>query len=421
MPKALLLSLASTTLIVIALYFSGVYDQNSGSEESQTEFEHRAINTLPYLNLAPVDTEKNQSGVTKYVRAKTSDGLNFFNSTTVVKASILDMEGHELHSWTPQMEFKTPWQHTQMLPDGSILAVAKDKYIAKISWHSKVIWVKKGRYHHDVSLDSSGRIYTIKRAEKYIALDAQSNYPIVDDRIEILSATGELISDFSVYDLVKDKMKRPLLHRAIERAKKKQFVVTSDVTNYSGRPLIENSAFDVLHTNTVLPVERDVFEGCKKGDLLISVRNIDLIGCVDSANNKLRWSWGQRQLSRQHHPNFLKNGNILIFNNRPRKKLSEVVELNPKTSTIDWKTNELTPPFFSITRGSAQRLPNGNTLIGESDFGRVLEVTADQELVWEYFNSESYTKRDKTHRGTFYRFSRLSPELAAVVTARLKK
>jgi hypothetical protein len=36
--------------------------------------------------------------------------------------------------------------------------------------------------------------------------------------------------------------------------------------------------------------------------------------------------------------------------------------------------------------GSAQRLPNGNTLITESAFGRVFEVTKEGEIVWDYVN-----------------------------------
>ena len=35
---------------------------------------------------------------------------------------------------------------------------------------------------------------------------------------------------------------------------------------------------------------------------------------------------------------------------------------------------------------SMQRLPNGNTLICEGPSGRVFEVTADKELVWEFVN-----------------------------------
>ena len=40
----------------------------------------------------------------------------------------------------------------------------------------------------------------------------------------------------------------------------------------------------------------------------------------------------------------------------------------------------------SAHASNAQRLPNGNTLICEGDFGRLFEVTAESELVWEYVN-----------------------------------
>jgi hypothetical protein len=41
-------------------------------------------------------------------------------------------------------------------------------------------------------------------------------------------------------------------------------------------------------------------------------------------------------------------------------------------------------PFFTKCCGSAHRLPNGNTLITESDNGRAFEVTDDKQLVWEF-------------------------------------
>jgi|GEM_PF-713911 len=42
--------------------------------------------------------------------------------------------------------------------------------------------------------------------------------------------------------------------------------------------------------------------------------------------------------------------------------------------------------FFSPIVSSVQRLPNGNTLIGEGSTGRALEVTPAGEIVWEYVN-----------------------------------
>jgi len=42
----------------------------------------------------------------------------------------------------------------------------------------------------------------------------------------------------------------------------------------------------------------------------------------------------------------------------------------------------LLQPFHQL----AQRLPNGNTLITEGSGGRIFEVTAEHELVWEYIS-----------------------------------
>jgi hypothetical protein len=42
--------------------------------------------------------------------------------------------------------------------------------------------------------------------------------------------------------------------------------------------------------------------------------------------------------------------------------------------------------FYSDYVSSAQRLPNGNTLICEGAFGRLFEVTNDYEIVWEYIS-----------------------------------
>jgi hypothetical protein len=47
-------------------------------------------------------------------------------------------------------------------------------------------------------------------------------------------------------------------------------------------------------------------------------------------------------------------------------------------------TDPMRPSFFSPYMGSADRLDNGNTMITESAFGRLFEVTPGGETVWEY-------------------------------------
>jgi hypothetical protein len=52
---------------------------------------------------------------------------------------------------------------------------------------------------------------------------------------------------------------------------------------------------------------------------------------------------------------------------------------------VSWEfTGSPEQPFYSATCGTAQRLPNGNTLITESDAGRAFEVTPGGDIVWEF-------------------------------------
>ena len=39
-------------------------------------------------------------------------------------------------------------------------------------------------------------------------------------------------------------------------------------------------------------------------------------------------------------------------------------------------------PFYTSERGMSQRLPNGNTLIVNSERGTLLEVTPEKEIAW---------------------------------------
>jgi hypothetical protein len=76
------------------------------------------------------------------------------------------------------------------------------------------------------------------------------------------------------------------------------------------------------------------------------------------------------------------------------------LQFDPTTLEIHWQYTPLeagfnpvgdASKFYSPYISSAQRLPNGNTLITEGSDGRLLEVTEEHELVWEYINPYSST------------------------------
>jgi hypothetical protein len=74
---------------------------------------------------------------------------------------------------------------------------------------------------------------------------------------------------------------------------------------------------------------------------------------------------------------------------------SRVLEFDPINLKVAWQYTpqeaELVQPvdsnrFYSPFISSAQRLPNGNTLITEGSGGRIFELTRDHEIVWEYIS-----------------------------------
>jgi hypothetical protein len=74
--------------------------------------------------------------------------------------------------------------------------------------------------------------------------------------------------------------------------------------------------------------------------------------------------------------------------------------------------------MYSSHVAGAQRLPNGNTLIAVGVGGRILEIGADDQVVWEYVNPYTEDDRPRARRqqpgpdsgpapGSIYRATRL--------------
>lgn len=116
-------------------------------------------------------------------------------------------------------------------------------------------------------------------------------------------------------------------------------------------------------------------------------------------------------------------GNILVFDNggaagfgnpnpgspdgtwNALRDHSRVLEFDPVTLELVWEFTATTQgypagsgadlvKFYSRYKSAAQRLPNGNTLITESNFGRLFEVTPECEIVWEYICPYNLSDRE---------------------------
>jgi len=91
-----------------------------------------------------------------------------------------------------------------------------------------------------------------------------------------------------------------------------------------------------------------------------------------------------------------------------RRHNSRVLEINPVTYELVWEyTVQGTDSFrfFSSYVSSAQRPPNGNTMITEGADGRLFEVTSEGNIVWEYVSQ--FLNEDSTNRNLVYRACRV--------------
>lgn len=123
---------------------------------------------------------------------------------------------------------------------------------------------------------------------------------------------------------------------------------------------------------------------------MVSFRNVSKVVIIGRGTGKLLWSLDHPVVAQQHYPHELPNGNLLVFDNGSYRSdrsfpYSRVIEVDRNTKQVVWQYVDNPPQnFFSPYMSSAQRLPNGNTLITEASFGRIFEVTSDGQVVWEY-------------------------------------
>lgn len=365
------------------------------------------IITLGYLTWVPAGETIGRKGVTRYLEDQFFRGFNLFNSRDQSSASLLDMQGREVHRWQAPVEIRGPWHHVEPCANGDLLVIIKDKALLRLDWNSRLKWIRRNRFHHDVAIGENGDIFAIVSQEKFV-IHGRWPFPVVWDCIIRLSAAGNVMGKIPVYPLVADRIPEDHFQRIYrwlcdprrQKGKEGRVQETSPLLP-SGKPP------DILHTNSLEIIGRDIAGLCRKNDFLISFRELDMIAILDAKAGQLRRTWGPGILMKQHHPVLLENANILVFDNGGRgRRFSRILELNPFTGEVVWEYRGKPPrSFFSVSRGGNQRLPNRNTLITESDRGRVFEVTPAGKIVWEFFNPRT-DEREKT-RAAIYRMIRL--------------
>ena len=123
----------------------------------------------------------------------------------------------------------------------------------------------------------------------------------------------------------------------------------------------------------------------RAGNYLLSHRSLDMISIVDRNTREIVWARSKGVLDGQHQPQMLADGHIFLFDNGTMRGpvVRKFDPHDPDTAVWEYRDPET---CFSPFRGGQQLLSNGNTLICESDCGRIFGITRTGHVVCDYYS-----------------------------------
>jgi hypothetical protein len=296
-------------------------------------------------------------------------------------AYLIHPDGSIVHEFRYEQGFS--WHYCEMLSNGNLLAIIKDKMIIEIDSNNELVWKYNGNVHHDFSRQENGNTYLITGRPDTLCEELAASCPIYLDYLEEVNPEGEVLWQWFPEDHITEM---------------KAHVELPATTEFNDWP----------HINTVevLPDNPSAINDnrFRSGNILLCGRHINTILIVDRESSKVVWAWGPSELNGPHMPTMLPTGKILIYDNGYNTAsyvtgFTRILELDPLTEKVR-VVYENPKNFYSPSRGSAEILPNGNCLIAHSDSGRLFEVTSKGEQVWEFLND---TRDKKGNRFPIYR------------------
>jgi len=336
--------------------------------------------------------------VAKHTYEKAYGGVTFVTGFfgESVGMRLIGMDRRVIHEW--RVSFNEVWPdaphvseqphdwdiqiHGAILyPSGDVVFNFQYGGLVKVDKCSQVQWKLPHQTHHSIFEDSEGNLWVPGRRLREKSLDEFPNVPppFQEEYIIKVSAEGEILREISILDVIfRSKYEGVLFANGLHDARI-HVPLDGDFTHLNDIEILEAPLADAF----------PLFE---EGDIMISLRNLNLLLVLDPDEARIKWSMTGPYL-RQHDPDFLANGLISVFDNRQDDSAgtvfggSRILELDPVTGGISvLYRGDKDNLFFTETMGDHQHLPNGNILITESESGHAFEVTTEGEVVWSFTN-----------------------------------
>jgi hypothetical protein len=383
------------------------------------------------------------TGTTIYKPDKCWNGFTIFSAKVTGESTLIDMNGNVVKLWKGISGFPA-----RILPGGYVMGYVGTRpmhqdstALVEADWNENIIWkfdraeeIKdpdktpywSARQHHDFQREGNPVGYyapdlipkvnggnTIILAHKDVTNLKISNRPLEDDYIYEVTWDGKIVWEWLASDhfdeLGFDEAARNTIYRN-----------PSWNSDRGGADWAHINSMSVLGPNKFYDQGDQRFH---PENIIVDGRQLNIIWIIEKKSGKVVWKTGPDytatpelrklgQIIGQHHAHMIPKGlpgagNILVFDNggaagygspnpgsvsgvdNAIRNTSRVIEFDPLTLEIAWQYLSETSgydmtSFFSHYISSAQRLPNGNTLIDEGADGRIFEVTAGHEIVWEY-------------------------------------
>ena len=281
------------------------------------------------------------------------------------------------------------------MPDGSVVFNFEFAGLVRLDRCGRVEWSLPRRTHHSVERAEAGGFWVPSRRN---IVDGPSPFPpfetpVKEDTVLRVGDDGRVLAEYSVPRLLYDNGLEPVV------------TATGDWFRAG-----ERWDGEIVHLNKVEELTSDIagdFPTFEAGDLALSLRDQNLVVVVDRTLSKVKW-WRIGPWRRQHDPEFVRGGRILLFNNNVYEtafgntppvspvaapRVSHIGRIDPSSGAYDVIYGERAgQELLSVIRGKVEVTPAGGLMITEFEAGRVLETDANGKVVWEYVNRYNPTE-----------------------------
>lgn len=295
---------------------------------------------------------------------------------------LVDRNGVVLHTWKTE----APVLVANLQKDGTLFvsmtpAIDHSKYpgfgttgiLQQLDWNGKVLWEHKDplmTIDFEVLPDGSVAYLRFEETSAQFASQVRGGYRTATTSVWANDIVVVNREDNTTFAWHLSEHLEPYNYTINSLAPRQEFAHSNSLRYVPDNPITERPVF------------------------VVSVRHISKVFLIDAETGEMVWESPDSLFSMQHDAMILPNGNLLAFDNGFGREtitglFSRAVETHLLTGQIVWAYDGGTSitgkaQFASSIMGGAERLSNGNTFITLSTSGRVLEVTNEGDVVWEY-------------------------------------